>query len=148
MALLNGQGGINGTLGTLSTFANSAASQNHIYSPTDNTWSSQQMIANGNGLAGAQGIAQQVYSQLAARFPVIQGLQQELLTASTPAQREGLMAQIQAQQAWVQGAQSQLQTASLMLNAQQQSRAQQASEQTTKSLDGQIEQARAAGVIQ
>src|SRR3954471_901408 len=68
-SLINGQGGINGTLGSLSALANTAAATNHVYTPRDNTWASQQMIANANGIAGSQGIAQQVYQQVASHFP-------------------------------------------------------------------------------
>jgi hypothetical protein len=145
--LIAGRGGIPGTLGALSTFANSAAVANRVYAPTDNTWASQQLIANANGIAGAQGIASQVYTQMATRFPVIASLQQDLLGATTPAQREHIMGQIQAQQAWVQQAQGQLQTAEIMLVAERESRAQQIDEHITQSVDNQIAQAKAEGII-
>lgn len=145
--LISGQGGIPGTLGALSTFANSAAASNRVYLPPDNTWASQQMTANANGIAGAQGIAQQVYAQMSARFPIIASLQQDLLGATTPAEREHIMGQIQAQQAWVQQAQGQLQTAQILLVAERENRQQQIDEHITEGVDHQLAQAKAEGII-
>ena len=96
--LINGSGGINGFLGNLSNLANSSWATNHVYSPTDGSWNSQQLIANGNGIAGAQGIPQQVYEQMAQHFSVIGALRQNLATATTPAQRENAMAALQSEQ--------------------------------------------------
>lgn len=147
LGLINGAGGLNGALGVLSQFANTAYGANHVYTPTDGTWASQQVIANANGIAGAQGIAQQVYAQYSTRYNLVQSLSQQLMASPTPADREYIMGQIQAQQVWAQQAQGQLQAAHLMLIAQQDSRNQQAEEHMLQSLDNQLSQARAAGVI-
>lgn len=145
--LINGTGGINGALGALSTLSTGAYNTNHVYTPTDGSWNSQQMIANANGIAGAQGIAQQVYQQMGQHFAVLSGLRQDLLAATTPAEREHVMGQIQAEQAWTQNAQGQLQAANIMLIAAKDSRAQQDDEQLTKGFDDQISQAKALGYI-
>ena len=57
MSLVNGFGGgvngLSGALGKLNQLAgltNSISSANHIYSPTDGSWTSQQLIAGGAGL--------------------------------------------------------------------------------------------------
>jgi Skp family chaperone for outer membrane proteins len=146
-SLINGQGGINGSLGALSALANSAAATNHVYAPTDNTWSSQQLIANANGIAGGQGIAQQVYQQIANRFPVLQALQRDALNATTPAEREHVSNQIQAELAWAQNAQGQLQSAGILMAAERDSREQRIDEHLTQSADNQIAQAKAEGII-
>lgn len=145
--LISGYGGISGKLGALSQLANTSFDQNHVYTPTDNTWNSQQMVASANGIAGAQGIAQQVYGQMGQHFSVLAGLRQDLLAATTPAEREHVMGQIQAEQAWTQNAQGQLQAANIMLVAAQQSRAQQDDEKLTQSLDNNINEARSLGYI-
>ncbi|MFL5252514.1 MAG: type IV secretion system protein [Rhodopila sp.] len=146
-SLINGQGGINGSLGSLSTLANSAAAANHVYTPRDNTWASQQMIANANGIAGGQGIAQQVYQQISARFPVLQALQRDALAATTPAEREHVANQIAAEQAWAQNAQGQLQSTGILMAAERDSRQQRIDEHLTESADNQISQAKAEGII-
>jgi type IV secretion system protein VirB5 len=146
-SLINGQGGIPGGLGALSTLANAAATTNHVYTPTDNTWASQQLTANANGIAGGQGIAQQVYQQIAARFPVLQALQRDALTATTPAEREHVANQIAAEQAWAQNAQGQLQSAGILMAAERDNREQRIDEHLTQSADNQISQAKAEGII-
>ena len=145
--LIRGQGGLNGTLGALSSLSSQSFGVNHIYTPSDNSWISQQMAAKANSVASAQGIAQQVYGQMAIRFPIIQSLQTNLLSATTPAARDHIVGQIQSQQAWVQGAQGQMQTASLMLAAERDNREQRADEHMTQSIDAELGQARANGVI-
>ena len=139
-------GGINGALGNLSNLANSSWSANHVYSPSDGSWTSQQLNANANGIAGAQGIAQQVYSEMAQHFSVINALRENLTTATTPAQRENAMAALQGEQVWAQDASGQLQAAQIMLSAQQDSRAQQDNEQLDQSIDQNLQQAAAHGV--
>ena len=141
-------GGINGALGNLSNLANSSWSANHVYSPTDGSWNSQQLIANGNGIAGAEGIAQQVYSEMAQHFSVINALRENLATATTPAQRENAMAALQGEQVWAQNASGQLQAAQIMLAAQDDSRARRDNEQLDQSIDQELQAAAAHGVPQ
>ena len=146
-SLMNGYGGISGTLGSLSGLANTSWGTNHVYSSTDGTWTSQQSMASANGIAGAQGIAGQVYQQMADHFAVLGALRQDLLGATTPAERDAAMGQLAAEQAWTQNAQGQLQAAQIMLLAQRDSRAQREDEQLDQSIDGQLSQARAQGLI-
>jgi hypothetical protein len=146
--LINGSGGINGALGMLSTLSNSSWSANHVYTPTDGSWQSQQMIANANGIAGAQGIAQQVYQQMGQHFAVLGGLRNDLLAATTPAEREHVMGQIQAEQAWTQNAQGQLQAANIMLVSQHYSQVQQENENMERAIDQTLADAKASGMVQ
>jgi hypothetical protein len=145
--LLHGGGGINGALGMLSTLSNSAWNTNHVYTPTDGSWQSQQLASSANSIAGAQGIALQVYSQMGQHFAVLGGLRNDLLAATTPAEREHVMGQIQAEQAWTQNAQGQLQAANLMLVSQHYSEAQQENEHLDQAIDQTIADARANGVF-
>jgi hypothetical protein len=145
--LLNGAGGINGALGALSGLANGAYNMNHVYSPADGSWNSQQLIANGNTIAGSQGIAMTAYQQLANHIPIIQQLRQDLLTAATdPAQREHAMAQLQVEEAWAQNLNGEVQAAALMANEEAQARAQRDNEALDQSIDANLQQAAAHGV--
>jgi hypothetical protein len=145
--LISGQGGINGALGALSTLSDQSFDRNHIYTPNDGTWASREMAANANGIAGAQGVAQQVYQQLGDHFQILQALRTDALNATTPAEREHVMAQIQAEQAWAQNATGQLQAANILLVAERDNRAQRENEMLTRSIDKELDEARAEGII-
>jgi hypothetical protein len=145
--LISGRGSLNGTLGGLSGLSSFAASANHIYTPSDGSWTSQQMIARANGIAGTQSIGQQIHSQIADHFTVMTALRQDMRAATTPAERESVMGQIQAEQAWTANANGQLQAAGLLLQAERDNREQRANEEVIESIDGQLSQLRAAGVM-
>jgi hypothetical protein len=140
-ALLNGQGGISGTLGALSTLSNSSFGTNHVYSPNDESWASQQLNSNGNGIAGAQGAAMQIFQQVATHYPVIQALRDRLLAASTPKDVADAQAQISAEQAWEQNATAQLQSVALMNAAQEQSNQQRQNEKLDQDIDAVLQAA-------
>jgi type IV secretion system protein VirB5 len=133
--LLNGQGGISGTLGALSTLSNSSFGTNHIYTPNDGSWSSEQLNANANGIAGTQGTAMQIFQQVSAHYPVVQALRDRLLAATTPKDVADAQAQITAEQAWEQNATAQLQSVALLNAAQQQSNQQRQNEKLDQDID-------------
>lgn len=133
--LLNGQGGISGTLGALSTLSNSSFGTNHVYSPNDGSWSSQQLNASGNGIAGVQGAAMQIFQQVSTHYPVIQALRDRLLTATTPKDVADAQAQIATEQAWEQNATAQLQSVALLNSAQEQSNQQRQNEKLDQDID-------------
>ena len=139
--LLNGQGGISGTLGALSTLSNSSFSTNHVYSPSDGSWASQQLNANGNGIAGAQGTALQIFQQVSSHYPVIQALRARLLAATTPKDVADAQAQIGAEQAWEQNASAQLQSVALLNTAQAQSNQQRQNEKLDQDIDAVLQAA-------
>jgi type IV secretion system protein VirB5 len=139
--LLNGQGGISGTLGALSTLSNSSFSTNHVYSPSDGSWASQQLNANGNGIAGAQGTALQIFQQVSTHYPVIQALRARLLAATTPKDVADAQAQIGAEQAWEQNASVQLQSVALLNTAQAQSSQQRQNEKLDQDIDAVLQAA-------
>ena len=133
--LINGQGGISGMLGALGTLSNSSFSTNHIYSPDDGSWASQQLNANGNGIAGAQGAAMQIFQQVSTHYPVIQALRERLLAATTPKDVADAQAQISAEHAWEQNATAQLQSVALLNSAQAQSNQQRQNEKLDQDID-------------
>jgi hypothetical protein len=59
-----GEGGlpeISGVLSSLSGLTAGAYSANHVYTPTDASWASRELISNANSIAGEQGAAQAAY---------------------------------------------------------------------------------------
>lgn len=139
---------INGVLNLLADQSGAAWAANHVYSPTDNTWASQQVIANGNSIAGTQGMALAAYSDLHGHEAALQAMRDRLETASTPKDVQDIQAQIALEETWTANENAKLAAIQTAYQTEVRSREQQASEQITKSLDGQIEQARAAGVMQ
>jgi type IV secretion system protein VirB5 len=92
--------GLAGRLSALNSLANTAYSQNHVYACTDNSWSCQQQQQRAYGLAGVSGIAQAAYQDLRNHMPVVQALRDQAASATTPAQRENVLVQMQAETAW------------------------------------------------
>jgi type IV secretion system protein VirB5 len=146
-----GQGGvpeIQGILTVLGNLSQQSYAANHVYSPTDGTWASQQLIARGNQIAGTQGAAMATYGDLQSHEAALQALRDRLATASTPKDVQDLQAQIELETTWTNNAQAQLVALKTGYDTQMASREQQQAEETEKSIDNQIAQARAAGVMQ
>lgn len=152
MALIQGvnygPGGIaeiQGILSVLSGLAQQSYAANHVYSPTDGTWASQQLITRGNQIAGEQGAAMAGYNDLQLHEAALQALRDRLATATTPKDVQDTQAQIELEAVWTNNAAAKLSAVQAAYQAQRDSREQQLSEQTTKSLDNQIQQALAVG---
>jgi hypothetical protein len=143
----NGIPAISGILSSLSALSASSYAANHVYSPTDGSWNSQQVIANGNSIAGTQGIALASYGDLRAHAAAFQAMRDRLSDATTPKDVQDAQAEIALEQTWTENQQAQITATATAYQTQEDSRKQQMSEQTSKSLDGQIQQAQAAGII-
>ena len=139
-AAISGQGGVTGTLGSISSLANSAYSANHVYTPKDGSWESQQVIAR--GYAGAQGIAAQLYQTISDHFPVMEALRARLATATTPKDVADIQAQIGTEQAFVDSAKTQLASTQFMFQAQQAANDQREREHFKQDLDEAIAEAK------
>src|SRR5271165_4309682 len=82
-----GQGGlpeISGVLSSLSSLTAGAYSANHVYTPTDASWASQELVANANSIAGEQGAAQAAVNDLQAHAAALQALRDHLTASSSP----------------------------------------------------------------
>jgi hypothetical protein len=147
--LFSGYGGglqsLAGKLGSLGNLANNAYGQNHIYTCTDSYFACQQRQDNANGIAGAQGVALQAAQDIQAHLPVMQALRQNLLAATTPAQREQAMGQLQAESAWASAEAGQIQIAMLMKQSQKDADQQRAEEKIDQDLDEVIQTAKSNG---
>jgi hypothetical protein len=137
--------GINGILGTLSGLANQSYTANHVYSPTDGSWASQQLIRNGNGLAGTQGAALAAYQTLQAHAATLQALRDHLATATTPKDVQDTQAQIALEQTWTANTNGQLAALQVVSQTQQAERVQRDNEKADQDWDQFLSAAKAAG---
>ena len=98
-----GQGGlpeISGVLSSLSGLTAGAYTANHVYTPTDANWASQELISNANSIAGEQGVAQAAVGDLQAHAAALQALRDHLTNSSSPKDVQDTQAQIQLEQVW------------------------------------------------
>ena len=132
---MNSIGGIVGKLNSLGSLVTTSYQTDRVYTCNDNSFACQQQRRLAYSDAGLKGITGDVYSQLAQRIPILQGLREQLSLATTPAQRENVMAQVAIENAWAQNAQGQLQTVTALAGAQQRVDANRENEHLTESID-------------
>jgi hypothetical protein len=145
MSLTSGYTGLMGRLGALGNLTNGSYNQNHVYTPTDGSWTSQQLIASGNGIAGTQGAAQAAYQDLRNHMPVIQALRDRLLTAKSPKDVQDAQAQLEAETLWTHNLNSQLGAIEVAYRTQRDVQIQRDNESLDQGIDAFIAQANAAG---
>lgn len=143
--LVNGNAGMMGRLGALGSLTNGSYDANHVYSPSDGSWNSQQLIANGNGIAGTQGAAQAAYQNLRDHMPIIQAARDRLLTARTPKDVQDAQAQIEAETLWTHNLNTQLAAIEVDYRTQQDARVQRDNETLEQGIDKFLADASAAG---
>lgn len=95
-----GFGQLTGLLANLSSLSSQAWTTSHIYSPTDGSWASSQVMARADGIAGAQGAAQAAYTDLRTHSDVLQPLRTDLLGATDTKTVLDASAQAQLETAW------------------------------------------------
>jgi hypothetical protein len=128
-------GGISGLLGSFNALANQAWSTNHVYSPTDGSWDSQEINATAASIAGTQGIGMAGYQGLQNHMADQQSLRDHLLGASSPKDVADAQSQIALEQAWTENQNGQLIATQIIYAAQQDSRQQRDIEATTQAVD-------------
>jgi hypothetical protein len=138
---------INAALTALNGLAGTSYANNHIFSPTDGTWNSQQLVANGNSLASTQGAAAAAYADYRSHADALQALRNQVNAANDPKAVADVQAATLVETTWTENQNGQLAAMQLAAWAQQQSRQQRDDEQMSMSFQGQITQARAAGVL-
>jgi type IV secretion system protein VirB5 len=144
-SLTSGYGGLMGKLGALGNLTNGTYAQNHVYSPTDNGFASQQLIANGNAIAGTQGAAQAVYADMRSHMPVLQALRDRLATARTPKDVADAQAEVDVETAWIHSTNAQLAALQINYSAQRDAQVQRENEAMDQGIDDFLAQAKAAG---
>jgi len=140
MGLVNGFsggiGGLTGSLGKLqqlSGLVNMTFSTNHIYTPTDGSWSSQQLRDSATGIAGTQGSAASLLQDLQNHIPVLQALRDRLSTASNMKDVADAQGAIQSEIAWTANTQAQLNAIQVAASVQDASRVQRDNETLSQS---------------
>ena len=152
MSIVNGSafgaGGvpnIAGLLAPLAALANNAAAANHIYSPTDGSWNSQQLIANGNAIYGTQGTALASYQSLQTHQAAMQAIRDRLTTATTPKDVQDAQAEVDLENLWTANQTASLTAMQIAAQTQQAARVQRDDESLAKGIDQFLAQAAAAG---
>lgn len=100
--LLNGTGGVGGMSGNIGGLFAGTTAANRVYTPSDDTWMGQELNRNGGGIAGAQALALELYRGAADRMTHLDDLRNQISTASDPATREAITAQITAEGSAIQ----------------------------------------------
>jgi Type IV secretion system proteins len=137
-SIVSGSGGVQGTFGALSGLMNGSFATNNVYTCNDGSWACAQARAVAAGNAGQQGLAMNSIATMAQHLPVLQGLRDDLATAQDPAQREHIMAELQAETAWGIQENSRLMATNILLTSQQNVRDEQAKEKLNQDLDATI----------
>lgn len=113
MSLTSGYGGgvagLTGKLSSLGSLVNGSWQRDSVAVCQDNSYACQQSQAYARSNAGAKGLIGQLYKQTADHLPILQALRQRAETATTPAERENIMEQIQLENTWSQHASNQMQ---------------------------------------
>jgi Type IV secretion system proteins len=138
-------GQVSGILGSLSGLAGQSYAANHVYTPTDGSWAAQQLIANGNGLAGTQGAALAAYQNLQTHAVALQALRDHLATASTPKDVQDTQAQIELETTWTANTNGQLAALQVVAETQQTERVQRDNEAADQDWDQFLTTAKSAG---
>jgi type IV secretion system protein VirB5 len=142
---VNSLQGFAGKLSSLSGLLNSNFAANHVYTPTNGSFGSQQLAASGYGIAGTQAAAQAAYADIRNHLPVIQSLRDRLATAGNPKDVADAQAQLQAETVWTTNLQAELSAISINYQAAQDSREQQSAEALDKDMDAFLATANAQG---
>jgi hypothetical protein len=96
----NNFGAIAGILNSLSNLSSQVWAANHIYTPTDGSWESQQVIARADAIAAAGGMARQAYDDVHAHGAVIPALQADANAAQDTKSQIDVIAATQIQTLW------------------------------------------------
>ncbi len=153
MSLVNGFNGFGaggipnlaGIAAALNSLSGASYAANHVYTPTDGSWSSQQLIANGNGINATQGTALASYQQLQAHEQALQALRDRLTTAVDPKDVSDAQAEIELEGLWTSNQQASLAAVQVTAQTQDLARIQRENESLDQGIDNFLAQATAAG---
>ena len=134
-----------GRLQQLSGLLNTNFSANHIYSPDDGSFQSNQLNANASQIAGAQAMYQSAYQDIRNHIPVIEALQARLATSNNAKDTADAAAALQTETVWTANIEASLRAAEANYHAEQDSRQQRENESLARGIDTFLTQAKAAG---
>lgn len=119
--------------------------QNHIYTPTDSSPASTQLIANANSIASVQGVATSNLQAIQQRMALLPALEAALTGANSITEVNAINGRIGLEANYVQAQQAQAQNLTLLASQQQASQRQQEKEQFVQDMaNGQAEMQAAA----
>jgi type IV secretion system protein VirB5 len=119
--------------------------QSHIYTPTDGSPSSSQLIANGNSIANLQGVATTNLQAIQQRMALLPALEAVLTGAHSITEVNAINGRIALEANYVQAQQAQAQNLTILAQEQRSSQAQQEKEQFVQDMtSGQSEMQAAA----
>lgn len=135
--LATGQGmqGIMAKVSQLGSLVNSVAAINTVYVCPDKTYACAQQQQVARATAGYQGVIGRIYSQLSDHLNVTNALRSDLNDATDPAQREKIIAELQAEQNWATTAVGQLQAAGALYQSQRYADANREDQHLNQSID-------------
>lgn len=133
-ALAGLTGGQTAPTGVGTTYYN----QNHVYTPTDGSTSSSQLIANAQGIANIEGIASMNLAAIQARLQELPNLEVDLNSASSITQVDAINGRVAAESQFVQAQQAQATNLQVLASEQQASQQQQQQETVKESDDNYI----------
>jgi type IV secretion system protein VirB5 len=112
--------------------------QNHVYTPTDGSTSSTQLITNGQGIANIEGIASTNLTAIQTRLQELPNLEADLNSASSITQVDAINGRVAAESQFVQAQQAQATNLQVLASEQQASQQQQQQETVKESDDNYI----------
>ena len=133
-ALAGLTGGQTAPTGVGTTYYN----QNHVYTPTDGSTFSVQLIANAQGIANIEGIASTNLAAIQARLQELPNLEADLNSASSITQVDAINGRVAAESQFVQAQQAQATNLQVLASEQQASQQQQQQETVKESDDNYI----------
>ncbi len=113
-----GFGQLAGLLGQLNGLSGYTWQQNHLYTPNDGSFNSQQMIDRANGIAGTQGAMEAAYGDLRTHEGVLTGLRGQLANADDTKAVLDASAAVQGEAAWNINEMAQLHAIGIMADVQ------------------------------
>ena len=128
LAFLNGANGLGGA-GQISTYAQGAFNQNHIYTPSGSGFLPSEMTRSANSIAGLMAAAQQLYATAQSRISGLSALQSQINTAHDPKDVLDLQTRLQSEGAFIQNQQQQAQAILTLAQVQQSNERQRYQEQ-------------------
>lgn len=120
---------------TQSSVATSFYSQNHVYSPTDGSFESNQINSNGQSIANIQGMAVNNLTAIQGRLQELPSLESSLTTANSITSVEAINGRIAAENQFVQAQQAQAANLQLLAYEQKQSQEQQEKERYSEDMN-------------
>jgi len=126
-------GGISALWGSLNALTSSAWNTNHVYTPIDGGWESQQVNAGAASIAGMQGAGMNAYQGFQNHMADQQALRDHLLGLESPKDVADTQAQIALEQAWTENQNGQILSTMATYQAQRDSREQREIEATAQS---------------